>query len=399
MSTGGLLRDGQHQQAGGVLMRDKKLGKFQPPSTRQALRRTIVVGLTGTLLLLLAMVAAPTPSFARVSVGISVGFGPPVLPVYAQPPCPAPGYIWTPGYWAWDPAYGYYWVPGTWVPAPFIGAMWTPGYWGFYDGGYRWHGGYWGFSVGFYGGINYGFGYTGYGYHGGYWNHDHFYYNRSVNRIGGRNFTHVYDRRVEDRFGGRRVSYNGGRGGINARPTREQMAAERGRRFGPSSQQVRQERFARNDPGQRARMNHGRPGIAATSRAGEFRGSGAVRATRAGGEYRAPVERTQGGRQFSRSAQQRGGNDRGFHSFSQQRNAQPNRRQESRAPVERVNRQPAYRNNQQHSFERQQRQSRPQQMRQVERRPAPQQRGNYSRQEAHGGGENGHGHGGRGGRH
>ena len=28
---------------------------------------------------------------------------------------PGPGYIWTPGYWAYDPADGYYWVPGTWV--------------------------------------------------------------------------------------------------------------------------------------------------------------------------------------------------------------------------------------------------------------------------------------------
>ena len=396
-------------------MRDEKLIKVQPESTRQALRRSFVAGLTGTLLLLLGMVAAPTPSYARVSVGIFVGFGPPALPVYAQPACPAPGYIWTPGYWAWDPAYGYYWVPGTWVPAPFVGALWTPGYWGYDDDGYRWHGGYWGFSVGFYGGIDYGFGYTGYGYHGGYWDRDRFYYNRDVNRIEGRNFTHVYDRRVGDRYDrGPRVSYNGGRGGIDARPTRGQMAAERGRRFGPSSQQVRQERFARTNRSQWARENHGRPGIAATRRAGDFRGSGAVRATRAGEPYRAPVERTQGGREFSRSAPQRGNNDRGFHSFSQQRNAQPSWQQrENRAPMERVNRQPMYRNNQQRSFERPQRQSRPQEMRQVERGPAQQQRGNFSRQEARGGGndhgggnghggsggDNGHGHGGRGGRH
>ena len=419
-------------------MRDEKLKKVQPESTKHALRRSIVVCLTGTLLLLLAMVVAPTPSSARVSVGIFVGFGPPALPVYAQPPCPAPGYIWTPGYWAWDPAYGYYWVPGTWVPAPFIGAMWTPGYWGFYDGGYRWHRGYWGYSVGFYGGINYGFGYTGYGYHGGYWNHNRFYYNRNVNRIEGRNFRHVYYRRVGDRYDrGPRVSYNGGRGGIDARPTRQQMAAERGRRFGPSSQQLRQERFARTNRSQWARENHGRPGVAATRRAGEFRGNGAVRATRAGAPYHAPVERTRGGREFSRSAPQRGNNNGGFHSFSQQRNAQPNwQRQENRAPMERVNRQPAYRNNQQptremrrvenrpaqrgpeqqvrrndppRNIQRAEQQSRPQQMRRVESRPAPQQHANFSRQEARGGGsghgggnshggENSHGHG-RGGRH
>ncbi len=385
-------------------MRDEKLEKVQPQSTKQALRRSLVAGLTGTLLLMLAMVAAPTPSYARVSVGVFVNFGPPALPVYVQPPCPAPGYIWTPGYWAWDPAYGYYWVPGTWVPAPFIGAMWTPGYWGYDDDddGYRWYPGYWGFSVGFYGGINYGFGYTGYGYYGGYWDHDRFYYNRDVNRIEGRNFTNVYYRNVSNYYDSRRVSYNGGPGGIEARPTREQMAAERGRRFGPSSQQLRQERFARRDPALRARENHGRPAIAATRRPGEFRGNGVVRAERASAPYRAPVERARGGREFSRSAPQRGNNDRGFRSFGPQRSAQPNwQRQQNRAPVERVNRQPMYRNSPQRSFERPQRQYRPQEMRRVESRPAPQQRGNFSRPETrgggngHGGGDNGHGHGGR----
>jgi WXXGXW repeat (2 copies) len=421
-------------------MRENNLRTAQTENTRHALRRLAVAGLAGTLLLMLAMFVAPTPSSARVSVGISVGFGPPALPVYMQPPCPAPGYMWTPGYWAWDPAYGYYWVPGTWVPAPFVGAMWTPGYWGFYDGGYRWHGGYWGLSVGFYGGINYGFGYTGYGYYGGYWNRDHFYYNRNVNRLEGRDFRHVYNRRVEDRFRDRRVSYNGGRGGINARPTRGQMAAERGRRSGPVNQQLRHQQFARRDPAQRARENHGRPGVAATRRPGAFRDNGAVRATRAGEPYRAPVERTRNGRESSRSAPQRGNNDRGFHSFSQQGNAQPNRRQENRAPVQqraerqvqrnnsprnyqqaqqqsrpqemrRVENRPApqrverqvNRNNAPRNYQRSQQQSRPQQTRRVESRPAPQQRGNASRQEARGGG-NGHGgdsaHGhGRGGRH
>src|SRR5262249_48991704 len=68
---------------------------------------------------------------AQVAIGISVNFAPPVLPVYEQPLCPGEGYIWTPGYWAWDPDYGdYYWVPGTWVLAPQPGYLWTPPYWG-----------------------------------------------------------------------------------------------------------------------------------------------------------------------------------------------------------------------------------------------------------------------------
>src|SRR5258708_4258471 len=125
-------------------------------------------------LLALALVGASFGQF-----GISVTFAPPALPVYAQPVCPGDGYIWTPGYWAYG-LDGYYWVPGTWVLAPRRGYLWTPGYWGWAGGLYLWHSGYWGLYVGFYGGVNYGFGYTGLGYHGGYWNGERFYYNRSV---------------------------------------------------------------------------------------------------------------------------------------------------------------------------------------------------------------------------
>ena len=34
------------------------------------------------------------------AVGVSITIAPPALPVYVQPPVPAPGYLWTPGYWA-----------------------------------------------------------------------------------------------------------------------------------------------------------------------------------------------------------------------------------------------------------------------------------------------------------
>ncbi|HEV3176876.1 MAG TPA: YXWGXW repeat-containing protein, partial [Stellaceae bacterium] len=60
------------------------------------------------VLLLLAIPAAPSPSKAAVSIGISVGIAPPPLPIYEQPLIPGPGYLWTPGYWAWGPE-GYYW--------------------------------------------------------------------------------------------------------------------------------------------------------------------------------------------------------------------------------------------------------------------------------------------------
>lgn len=82
------------------------------------------------LLLAFSALIASVPAHAQVAVGISVGFAPPAIPVYTQPVCPGEGYIWTPGYWAWDPDFDdYYWVPGTWVEPPEVGFLWTPGYW------------------------------------------------------------------------------------------------------------------------------------------------------------------------------------------------------------------------------------------------------------------------------
>jgi hypothetical protein len=138
---------------------------------------------------------APPAAQAGVFIGVSVGFAPPPLVAYAQPPIPGPGYLWTPGYWGWGTG-GYYWAPGVWVQPPGVGLLWTPPYWGWGNGAYLFHGGYWGPTVGFYGGINYGWGYGGYGYGGGYWNHGQIFYNQRVNNFGGAHFANVYQQNV-----------------------------------------------------------------------------------------------------------------------------------------------------------------------------------------------------------
>jgi hypothetical protein len=234
-----------------------------------------------TLLLAAAVLAIPAASFAGVFIGISVGIAPPPLPVYAQPAIPAPGYLWTPGYWAWGPG-GYYWVPGTWVQPPQVGVLWTPGYWGWGGGAYLFHAGYWGPHIGFYGGVNYGFGYGGVGYEGGYWNHGAFAYNQSVNNFGSTHITNVYNHTVVNNVTVNRTSFNGGTGGVQAQPTAQEQAAARDNHFQPTAAQVQHVNQAQSNPQLRASVNGGKPAIAATARPGDFKS--AVPARAAGGE-------------------------------------------------------------------------------------------------------------------
>jgi WXXGXW repeat (2 copies) len=191
---------------------------------------------------------------------------PPELPEYDQPPAPGPGYMWTPGYWAWGPG-GYYWVPGAWVEAPYSGALWTPPYWGWNGGYYRFYPGYWGRHVGYYGGINYGFGYIGIGYFGGYWSGNSFYYNSAVTRVSPMIRT-VYERPViynNVRYGVQpvnRVSYNGGHGGINVQPRPAEIAAMHERHDPPVAAQRQARVEASQNHAQSFAVNRGRPAMA-----------------------------------------------------------------------------------------------------------------------------------------
>jgi hypothetical protein len=240
------------------------------------------------LLIAIVMLAVPVASFGG-HIGVSITIAPPVLLVYSQPVCPGEGYVWTPGYWAWGDD-GYFWVPGTWVLAPEPGFLWTPGYWGWGEGVYLWHAGYWGPSVGFYGGINYGFGYFGAGYEGGYWHEGHFFYNREVNNVNVTVIHNTYNKTVINNTENR-VSFNGGNGGTTARPTSVEVSAERQRRSGPTSDQVRQQREASTNRAQFASVNHGRPEVVATPKPGQFKGEGVVTARRSASTH-ATIGRT-----------------------------------------------------------------------------------------------------------
>ena len=184
---------------------------------------------------------------------------PPEIPQYDQPPCPEDGDIWTPGYWGWASS-GYYWVPGAWVQAPYQSALWTPGYWGYSHNHYAYFRGYWGPHIGFYGGVNYGFGYTGVGYQGGYWNSGHFLYNRSVNNVNVTVVHNVYSRTIINNYTtNSRVSFNGGSGGIQVRPRLTELAALREPHAPPMQAQLQIRVAASQNRAQFVAVNHGRP--------------------------------------------------------------------------------------------------------------------------------------------
>jgi hypothetical protein len=177
--------------------------------------------------------------------------------------------MWTPGYWAYGDD-GYYWVPGAWVPAPYDGALWTPGYWGWSDGLYVFHDGYWGDHVGYYGGVNYGFGYMGIGFAGGMWRGHDFLYNTEVMHVDNRFIHNTYrDRDIVNRYtivNDRHVAFSGGPGGIRHEPRPEERMADHDRHINRTPVQQQHESGARSDRSSYFNSNHGRPQTPAVSR-------------------------------------------------------------------------------------------------------------------------------------
>ncbi len=224
------------------------------------------------------LITIPSRGFAGVFVSVAVA--PPPLVVYDQPIVPGPDYIWMPGYWAYDED-GWYWVPGAWVLPPEPGLLWTPGYWEWDDYGhsYYWHAGYWGPHVGFYGGVAYGYGYPGYGYYGGYWDHGVFWYNRSCTHIDHVVIHNTYEKVViVDKTRVHDFSYNGGPGRQKFLATHAELEIAKEHHWQPTALQVKHQNFAMASRETHFSVNHGKPFVAATLKAGEFDGKGAVRA-------------------------------------------------------------------------------------------------------------------------
>jgi WXXGXW repeat (2 copies) len=213
------------------------------------------------VLLALFLGLIPITSFGFVSITIA----PPVLPVYEQPDCPGDGYIWTPGYWAYGDE-GYYWVPGVWVEPPRVGVLWTPGYWGFAGSVYEWHSGYWAPHVGFYGGIDYGFGYGGVGFFGGEWQGNVYRYNTAVTRVNTTivHNTYVNNTVINNSPTANRASFNG-TGGVTAQPNAEEQKAIQGQHIQATATQRTHEQSALRDRNQLATVNHGQPSTTALS--------------------------------------------------------------------------------------------------------------------------------------
>jgi hypothetical protein len=268
-----------------------------PPFARETINmsqisKSFLVLSACALALGLTMIAVPEDAVAQISVSITLA--PPALPVYEQPVLVEEGGIWAPGYWDYDQEDGYFWVPGTWVQPPEVGLLWTPGYWEWGNGGYAWNEGYWGPTVGFYGGVAYGFGYSGQGYTGGHWQGQQFYYNTAVSRVNVTNIHNTYTQTVVNNTTVNRVSFNGGTGGISARPSVAEQAAARAPHQPVTSVQMQHHQAAIANHALLASVNHGEPPIAATSKPAELNGPGVLKASSAGSNTvaaTAPAER------------------------------------------------------------------------------------------------------------
>jgi hypothetical protein len=107
------------------------------------------------------------------------------------------------------------------------------------------------------------------------------------------NITNVYNKTViVNNTTVNNVSYNGGMGGVSARPTPAEDAVQHERHLPPSQAQTQNLQAASTNRQLYESSNHGKPPIAATAKPAQFKGHGAVAARAAGRTYVPPTART-----------------------------------------------------------------------------------------------------------
>ena len=131
----------------------------------------------------------------------------------------------------------------------------------------------------FYGGINYGFGYSGDGYQRGRWQKTAFLYNQAANNLGAVKVAHTYDQAIPVDNSAVQASFNGGSRGTKTQPTSEQEELAHGEHVAPTAKQQAHFEMAAKDRSLYSKLNGGEPGIAGTSHAGVLSGSGVVRSS------------------------------------------------------------------------------------------------------------------------
>jgi hypothetical protein len=91
-------------------------------------RHHFLTTLMNASLLTLSLAAASGCAVAAPRGRVYVRVGPPAPVVERRIVAPGPGYVWIPGFHAWD-GRAYLWRPGRWERAPRANARWVPARW------------------------------------------------------------------------------------------------------------------------------------------------------------------------------------------------------------------------------------------------------------------------------
>jgi hypothetical protein len=122
---------------------------------------------------------------------------------------------------------------------------------------------------------------------GGEWRGGVFNYNRSVTNVNVTVIHNTYNQTViNNNTTINRTSFNGGTGGVTARPTAEEQVAEREHHVQATKEQTEHEHAASTNRAQLASVNHGQPTVAASAKPGVFSGKGVVAAKAAANSNR-----------------------------------------------------------------------------------------------------------------